>query len=161
ENVVGGSAIYFSYAASYFTPVRLVGAVGEDAPQLIFDALRGRPVDISGLETRKGSRTFRWHGSYVKDLNEAQTLKVDLNVLADHAPKIPPAFADSRYVFLANTHPALQQQMLGALPHAELAVADTMNLWIATEQAELRKLLKQIQGLVLNDAEARMLTDKK
>ncbi len=161
ENVIGGSAIYFSYAASFFTPVRLVGAVGEDAPQMIYDALKGRPVDISGLETRKGSKTFRWHGSYVKDLNEAQTVQVDLNILAEHAPKIPAAFRDSQYVFLANTHPLLQQEMLASLSGVQLVVADTMNLWITNEQAELRKLLGKIHGLVLNDGEARMLTGKK
>ncbi|MGA2497023.1 MAG: PfkB family carbohydrate kinase [Tepidisphaeraceae bacterium] len=161
ENVIGGSAIYFSYAASFFTPVRLVGAVGEDAPQMIYDALKGRPVDISGLETRKGSKTFRWHGSYVKDLNEAQTVQVDLNVLAERAPRIPAGFRDSQYVFLANTHPLLQQEMLASLSGVQLAVADTMNLWIANEQAELRKLLSKIHGLVLNDGEARMLTGKR
>ncbi len=161
EDVIGGSAIYFSYAASFFTPVRLVGAVGEDAPRMIYEALQSRPVDLSGLETRQGSKTFRWHGSYVRDMNEAQTVKVDLNVLAEHAPKIPAAFRDSRYVFLANTHPLLQQEMLASLSSVRLAVADTMNLWISNEQPELRKLLAKIHGLVLNDGEARMLTGRK
>src|SRR5215475_14119449 len=109
-DVAGGSAIYFSYAASFFTPVRLVGVVGEDAPKSFFDVFKGREVDTTGLETRKGSKTFRWHGSYVKDMNEAQTVEVDLNVLAERAPKIPEKFLDSKYVFLANTHPALQQE---------------------------------------------------
>ena len=103
----------------------------------------GRDVDTSGLETRKGSKTFRWHGSYVKDLNEAVTVEVDLNVLAErYPPKIPQNFLDSRYVFLANTHPARQQQMLASLSSAKLVVADTMNLWIQTERPELLKLLK-------------------
>lgn len=161
DAVIGGSAIYFSYAASFFGPVRLVGAVGEDCPKSFFKIFEGREVDLSGLETRKGSKTFRWHGSYLKDMNEAQTVKVDLNVLAEQGPKIPDAFLDSRYVFLANTHPVLQQQMLCCLKSPRLIVADTMNLWIQTEQAELRKLLKQIHGLVLNDGEARLLTEKK
>lgn len=161
DDVIGGSAIYFSYAASYFTPVRLVGVVGEDCPREFFKVFEGRDVDLGGLETRKGSKTFRWHGSYVKNMNEAVTVEVDLNVLAEQAPKIPEAFVDSRYVFLANTHPALQQQMLGCLKGSKLVVADTMNLWIQTERNELAKLLKQIHGLVLNDGEARLLTEKK
>ncbi|HEV2292388.1 MAG TPA: PfkB family carbohydrate kinase [Tepidisphaeraceae bacterium] len=161
EDVIGGSAIYFSYAASFFAPVRLVGVVGDDAPQKIFEVFDGREVDTGGLEVRKGSKTFRWHGSYVKDMNEAVTVEVDLNVLAERAPRIPENFKDSRYVFLANTHPALQQEMLCCLAAPKLIVADTMNLWIQTEQAELRKLLKSIHGLVLNDGEARLLTGKK
>ena len=161
EDVLGGSAIYFSYAASFFTPVRLVGVVGEDAPPSAFDVFQGRDVDTSGLEVRKGSKTFRWHGSFVKDMNEAVTVEVDLNVLAERAPAIPPRFLDSKYVFLANTHPALQQQMLASLSSPKLVVADTMNLWITTERVELLKLLKQIHGLVLNDGEARLLTEQK
>jgi len=161
ENVAGGSAIYFAYAASFFTPVRLVGVVGEDAPAGLFNVYAGREVDTTGLEVRKGSKTFRWHGSYVRDLNEAETVQVDLNVLAEQAPKIPEKFADSRYVFLANTHPVLQQQLLGNIKQPKLVVADTMNLWITTERQELLKLLKKIDGLVLNDGEARLLTEKK
>lgn len=161
ENVIGGSAIYFSYAASFFVPVRLVGAVGEDCPPPFLRVFDGRDVDTSGLEVRKGSRTFRWHGSYIRDLNEAQTVKVDLNVLAEQAPKIPEKFRDSRYVFLANTHPTLQQKMIEDLPNCRLVVADTMNLWIQNERNELCKLLKRIHGLVLNDGEARLLTEKK
>src|SRR5215210_6754958 len=161
EDVVGGSAIYFSYAASFFTPVRLVGVVGEDHPKNLLKTFEGRDVDTSGLEVRKGSKTFRWHGSYVENLNEAVTVEVDLNVLAEQAPKIPQNFLDSRYVFLANTHPVLQQQMLGSLTNARLVVADTMNLWIQTERPELLKLLSKIHGLVLNDGEARLLTEKK
>ncbi len=97
----------------------------------------------------------------MKDLNEAQTVEVDLNVLAEQAPRIPTAFLDSQYVFLANTHPALQQDMLSKLKGVKLAVADTMNLWITTEKPELLKLLRVIHGLVLNDGEARLLTEKK
>src|SRR3954449_4322525 len=161
DDVIGGSAVYFAYASSFFTPVRLVGVVGEDAPKSLFNVFEGRDVDAGGLEVRKGSKTFRWHGSYVKDLNEAVTVEVDLNVLAERAPKIPDKFLDSRYVFLANTHPVLQQQMAASLTKANLIVADTMNLWIQTERPELQKLLSKIHGLVLNDGEARLLTDKK
>ena len=161
DNVIGGSAIYFSYAASYFTPVRLVGAVGEDAPKELFNVFGEQEVDTSGLEVRKGSKTFRWHGSYVKDLNEAVSIQTDLNILAEAAPKIPDKFADSKYVFLANTHPALQQQMAKSLKSPKLIVADTMNLWINTARADLLKMLKMVHGLVLNDGEARLLTEKK
>ncbi len=158
ESVLGGSAVYFSYAASFFTPVRVVGVVGEDCPDGLLDIFEGRPVDTSGLETRKGSKTFRWHGSYVADMNAAETVEVDLNVLAERAPTIPEQYKDSQYVFLANTHPSLQAQMLGELKQRTLVVADTMNLWIQTTRPELLALLKQIDGLVLNDGEARLLT---
>src|SRR3954447_26579063 len=89
DDVLGGSAIYFSYAASFFTPVRLVGVVGEDCPPSMLDVFTDRDVETGGLEVRKGSKTFRWQGSYLKDMNEAVTVKVDLNVLAEQAPKIP------------------------------------------------------------------------
>ena len=161
EDAIGGSAVYFSFAARFFTPVRLVGVVGDDVPQSLLKVFNGYPIDTAGLEIRKGSKTFRWHGSYLQNMNEAVTVGVQLNVLAEQGPKIPPQFADSQYVFLANTHPALQQELLGRLPRRQLAVADTMNLWIANEQPELRKLLRQIDGLVLNDGEARMLTEEK
>ena len=161
DDVLGGSAVYFAYAASFFAPVRLVGAVGQDCPADVYRVFEGRDVDASGLETRSGSRTFRWHGSYVRDLNEAVTVNVDLNVLAEHAPTIPASFRDSRYVFLANTHPALQRQMLASVAAPRLVVADTMNLWIQTERPELCKLLSQVHGLVLNDAEARLLTGQR
>jgi sugar/nucleoside kinase (ribokinase family) len=110
---------------------------------------------------RKGSKTFRWHGSYVKDLNEAVSVQTDLNILAEAAPKIPEKFADSKYVFLANTHPVLQQQMACCLKGPKLIVADTMNLWIQTQREELSKLLTRIHGLVLNDGEAKLLTEEK
>ncbi len=161
DDVIGGSAIYFAYAASFFTPVRLVGAVGDDCPRSLLNVFEGRDVDTGGLEIRKGSKTFRWQGSYLKDMNEAVTVKVDLNVLAERAPKIPASFCDSKYIFLANTHPVLQQEMAGSLKSARLIVADTMNLWIQTDRKELCKLLSQIHGLVLNDGEARLLTEKK
>jgi sugar/nucleoside kinase (ribokinase family) len=160
EDVIGGSAVYFSYAASFFNPVRLVGVVGDDCPRKLLNVFENRDVDASGLEIRNGSKTFRWHGSYVQDMNQAVTVEVDLNVLAERAPKIPHNFLDSKYVFLANTHPVLQQEMLASLRSPRLIVADTMNLWIQTEQPELRKLLTKIHGLVLNDGEARLLTEE-
>jgi sugar/nucleoside kinase (ribokinase family) len=161
QEVIGGSAIYFAYAASFFAPVRLVGVVGEDCPRELLNVFQGRDVNTSGLEIRRGSKTFRWHGSYLKDMNEAVTVEVDLNVLAERAAKIPMEFLDSQYVFLANTHPVIQQETLATLKSPKLIVADTMNLWISTERQELTKLLGKIHGLVLNDGEARLLTEKK
>jgi sugar/nucleoside kinase (ribokinase family) len=160
DNVIGGSAIYFAYAASFFAPVRLVGVVGDDCPPHYFDIFKDRDVDLGGLEVRKGSKTFRWHGKYHDDMNQRDTVRVDLNVLAERAPKIPQNFFDSRYVFLANTHPALQQQMICCLDSPRLIVADTMDLWIETEHTELLKLLKQVHGLVMNDEEAKLLTSR-
>jgi len=161
DNVVGGSAVYFAYAASFFTPVRLVGVVGPDYPIDLKVLLAAQPVDTQGLEIRPGSKSFRWHGSYVADMNNAQTVTVDLNVLAEQAPKIPASYLDSTHVFLANTHPKLQQDMRASLKHAKLVVADTMNLWIDTSRKELLDTLKVIDGLVLNDGEAKLLTGEK
>jgi cytidine kinase len=161
ENVIGGSAVYFAYAASFFTPVRLVGVIGPDYPHDLKKLFADRNVDLSGLETRAGSKSFRWHGSYVENMNEAQTLSVDLNVLAEQAPKIPANFMDSKYVFLANTHPQLQAQFADSLKQRRLVVADTMNLWIETTRVDLLNLLKKVDGLVLNDGEARLLTGQK
>ncbi len=159
-NVLGGSAVYFSLAASLFTPVRIVGVVGEDFDFKMFDPLKQRHIDTSGVEVRKGSRTFRWHGKYVGAMNEAETVDVELNVLAERGPTIPAAFADSDFVFLANTHPALQREFAERMAKARLIVCDTMNLWIETEQVELRKTLAAVHGIVLNEGEARLLTQK-
>ncbi|HZN64329.1 MAG TPA: PfkB family carbohydrate kinase [Tepidisphaeraceae bacterium] len=161
ESVVGGSAVYFSYAASFFHPVRLVGAVGDDCPGELLNVFEGRDIDTDGLERRQGSKTFRWHGSYLENINEAMTVEVDLNVLAERAPKIPDHYRNSKYVFLANTHPALQMEMLCCLESPRLIVADTMNLWIQTQREELAKLLHKIHGLVLNDGEAKLLTGER
>lgn len=158
QDCLGGSAVYFSMAASYFGPVRFVGVVGEDCPFSLAEVFAGRPVDLAGLEIRRGSKTFRWGGTYSSDMNDRTTDHVELNVLAEAPPTIPQTFVDSPYIFLANTHPALQVQFLEKLPRRKLAVADTMNLWIENEPQELRKLLRQIDGLVLNDGEAKLLT---
>jgi len=158
ENCLGGSAVYFSMAGSFFSPVRFVGVVGEDCPFDLHAVFNGHPVDLSGLETRKGSKTFRWSGSYQDTMNDANTDNVQLNVLAESPPTIPAEFSDSQYVFLANTHPALQGQLLDQLKNPKLVVADTMNLWIENEPDALRSLLKRINALVLNETEARMFT---
>lgn len=158
ENVLGGSSIYFSLAAALFTPVRLVGVVGEDFDMRLLEPLAAKNVDIRGVEMRRGSRTFRWHGRYSGAMNEAQTVGVELNVLAEHAPTIPEAFADSPFVFLANTHPELQGKFARQLSSARLIVCDTMNLWIENERSALLRTLAAVHGLVLNEGEARLLT---
>ncbi|MFW6132294.1 MAG: PfkB family carbohydrate kinase [Planctomycetota bacterium] len=161
ENALGGSSVYFAYAASFFTPVRLVGVVGGDCPPDFLRPLEENPnIDLAGLEVRAGSETFRWHGRYHEDVNQRDTIEVDLNVLEEAGPKIPDAFLDSEYVFLANTHPALQMELLGQLTGPKLVVADTMDLWIRTEHEALTALLNKIDGFVLNDGEAKLLTEK-
>ena len=160
ENVLGGSCIYFAAAASFFGPVRLVGAVGDDFPDHFLDIFKHFEIDLSGLERRAGSKTFRWCGKYHENMNSRETLEVDLNVLAEALPPVPDHYRDSRHIFLANTHPAAQLELLASFPDRALAVADTMDLWIETERPTLLKLLKQIDGLVLNDSEAIMLTEQ-
>lgn len=157
ENCVGGSAVYFSMAASFFSPVRFVGVVGPDCPFDLAKVFADKQIDLRGLEVRKGSKTFRWQGSYQGQMNEAKTEGVELNVLAEQPPKVPKEFADSTFVFLANTHPALQQKLLEQITKPQFVVADTMNLWIENEYAELQKLLKKVDGLIINDGEARLL----
>lgn len=159
DEALGGSSVYFACAASFFTDVRLVGVVGEDCPEDFLKPLADNPrIDLAGLEVRAGSKTFRWHGRYHEDVNQRDTVHVDLNVLAEVGPAIPEPFRDSGYVFLANTHPDLQLEMLGQLAKPKLVVADTMDLWITTEHESLSRLLSHVDGLLLNDSEARLLT---
>lgn len=160
ENCLGGSAVYFSMAASFFTPVRFLGVVGADCPFDLREVFAGREVDLTGLEVRRGSKTFRWQGSYAGAMNEATTEGVELNVLAEAPPAMPAAYRDSRYVFLANTAPALQMELLGQLKGPKLVVADTMNLWIEHNREDLVRLMGRIDGMVLNEGEARMFTGR-
>jgi sugar/nucleoside kinase (ribokinase family) len=158
-DALGGSSIYFAYAASFFSPVRLVGVVGEDCPTDFLKPLLKNPqIDMAGLEIRKGSKTFRWHGKYHADVNNRDTVGVELNVLAERGPTIPEQFRDSKYVFLANTNPMLQMELLGQVTRPGLVVADTMDLWISTQRGALMKLLGRIDGIILNDSEAKLLT---
>ncbi len=157
ENVLGGSAVYFSYAASYFTPVRLVGAVGEDWPAEYTGLLQQRQIDTAGLRVIPGGKTFRWRGRYARNMNDRETIEVQLNVLAE-APVLPESFTRCPFLFLANGSTRTQLKVLDQCPGATLAVADTMDLWIRTEPDELRQLLQRIDGLVLNDSEAKLLT---
>jgi sugar/nucleoside kinase (ribokinase family) len=158
ENIIGGSAVYFSWAAAHFSKVRLVAVVGEDCPKSFDKAFQHPNIDIAGLERRAGSKTFRWSGRYDPTMNEATTTRVVLNVLAERAPTVPAKFRDSKIVFLAATHPALQMELLAQVNKPRLVVADTRDLWINQYRQELVASLKKVDGLVLNDLEARLMT---
>lgn len=157
ENVVGGAATYASIAASLLCPVRLVGVIGEDFPNLVMEDLAKRGVDTAGVEKAKG-KTFRWRGKYSKDLSSRETLDTQLNVFADFRPKIPAAFKSTPYVLLGNIHPALQLEVLAQIDKPKLVVADTMNFWITGEAKLLAEVMKKVDLLVINDEEARELT---
>ena len=160
ENCIGGSAVYFSMAASFFTPVRLVGVVGSDCPFDLAEVFADRDVDLTGLEVRRHSKTFRWKGTYGDNMNDRRTDYLELNVLAEAPPTVPAEYKDSRYVFLANTAPALQLQLLEQIEPGVFAAADTMNCWIENELDDLKRLLKKIGCLIINEDEARMLADE-
>jgi len=154
--VVGGSANYFSVAASFFSPVRLVAVIGEDFPAAHLDFLRGRGIDLAGLQRVPG-KTFRWVGEYGRDFNEARTLDTQLNVFAEFTPKIPEAYRDPEVVFLANIDPDLQRDVLAQVKRPALVALDTMNYWIAGKPDALRRTLALVDLLVINDAETRQL----
>ena len=160
EDCLGGSAVYFSMAASFFSPVRLVGVIGPDCPFDLTEVFAGRDVDLKGLEIRKNSKTFRWAGTYRENINERTTDKLELNVLAEEPPIVPDSYKDSRFIFLANTAPALQLQLLGQVDKPEFVAADTMDCWISGRPDDLKRLLKRIDCLIINEDEARMLAGR-
>lgn len=157
ESVLGGSATYFSYSASFYSPVRLVSVVGADFPKEHVDLLTRRRIDTAGLVKRQG-KTFAWSGKYEGDMNEAQTLDVALNVYGDFKPELPEAFRDSKFVFLANGSPDSQLSVLSQVKQPVFVMADTMNHWINTALDGLKQLLPKVDALVLNEGEARMLS---
>jgi sugar/nucleoside kinase (ribokinase family) len=160
DGVMGGSAAYFAAAASHLAPVRLVGLVGEDWPADHRAMLESFPgIDLAGLEIRPGGETFRWGGKYEENMNNRETLFTHLGVVEDTPPAVPDAFRDSRFVFLANSHPAVQRGMLESLPDRDIAVADTMDLWINVAHDDLLELCRRVDGIVLNDSEAELLTE--
>lgn len=159
DDVLGGSAVFFSYAASFFSPVRMIGAVGEDWPAAHTALLEGKGIDTSGLQTVAGGKTFRWRGRYLPNMNDRETIEVHLNVLDTFQPKLGDSHRDCRFLFLGNASPAVQLDVLNQAEKAELTVADTMDLWINIQRDELGELLKRIDGLVLNDAEAKLLAE--
>lgn len=160
KDCIGGSAVYFSMAAGLLSPVKFVGVIGDDCPFDLEEIFQDKAVDLNGLEVRQGSKTFRWQGTYEGDMNEAHTDAVQLNVLAEQPPVVPEDFRSCEYVFLANTAPALQMTLLDQLHDPAFVAADTMNLWIQTEHDDLKQLMKQIDLLVLNDGEAKLLTNQ-
>ena len=156
DDILGGSASYFAAAASYFAHPSLVAVVGEDFPEEHLAFLRGRGVDLGGLERVPG-RSFRWAGRYSEDMNHRTTLDTQLNVFVDFQPHLAPAQRDARYLFLANIHPSLQLDVLSQVKQPKFVAMDTMNLWIQTTPAELAKVLARVDLLVINDEEARLL----
>ena len=157
EDCLGGSAIYFSFAASFLSPVRFVGVIGADCPYELSEVFAGRDVDLAGLEVRPQSKTFRWTGTYHEDMDERTTDRLELNVLAEAPPKVPVSFRDSKFVFLANTAPLLQLELLEQIREPVFVAADTMNCWIQEHMKDLKKLLKKIDCLIINEDEARLL----
>jgi sugar/nucleoside kinase (ribokinase family) len=157
REALGGSATFFSYAASFFTGVRLLATVGEDFPREHLELLRGRGVDIASLQVSKG-RTFRWAGEYGYDLNEAKTLDTQLNVFADFKPVLAPELRRIPYLFLANIDPALQLDVLHQMDERPRLVAlDTMNFWIRGKREALGRVLAEVDVVTINDGEAREL----
>lgn len=157
ENCLGGSAVYFSMAASFFTPVRFIGAVGADCPFNLAEVFAGKDVDLAGLEVRDMSSTFRWKGSYHDTMNEAITEMTEMNVLAEEPPAVPDEYKDSEFVFLANTAPALQHELLEQIDNPRFVAADTMNCYIVGHLDGLKKLLGKINCLTINEDEAKAL----
>ncbi|HVY48925.1 MAG TPA: PfkB family carbohydrate kinase [Minicystis sp.] len=157
RDVVGGSATYSSFAASSFTNARVVAVVGDDFPHATLEAMQERGVDVRGVERASG-KTFRWAGRYDADLVHRTTLRTELNVFAEFAPKLPDAYRDSPVVLLGNIHPALQLDVLDQVRAPRFVAADTMNFWIEGERAAVDKMLRRIDTLVVNDEEARQLS---
>jgi sugar/nucleoside kinase (ribokinase family) len=157
ERVLGGSASFFAVAASFFCPVSLVGVVGEDFGDEQLAAFRGRPIDLEGLERMEG-KTFHWQGRYSRDLNSRETVCTDLNVFEFFQPKIPARYRRSEVVFLGNIDPVLQRQVLEQVERPRVVACDTMNFWIHGKPDELRRTLRQVQILLVNDQEARELS---
>ena len=156
ERVIGGSATYFSLAASYLSPVRLVSVVGRDFPKKTLEMLSGRGIDLAGLKVAEGD-TFHWKGYYEYDLNTAHTVSTDLNVFEEFAPVLPPAYRESRYVFLGNIDPKLQLDILSQVREPKIVALDTMNFWIDKSPQLLREVIRSVDIVVINEAEIREL----
>lgn len=161
ENILGGSATHFSYAASFFSSgVQVVGVVGDDWQDEHTKLLTDRGIDTSGIEIQEGGKTFRWTGKYHSNMNDRDTLEVHLNVLENFSPDLSDEAKRCPFVFLANGSPSTQLKVLEQMTGPQLVVADTMDLWIEIERDELKKLMQRIDGLVLNDSEAKLLTEE-
>ena len=159
ERCLGGAATYFSLAASYFTDVRVIAVVGEDFGSRQLAVFNARGIDTQGIE-RAAGKSFFWEGSYLENLNEAKTHATELNVFGAFEPKIPEAYRDSEFLFLANIDPVLQRRVREAMPNARLVAGDTMNYWIKDHRAALLEVLKGLDILLINDTETKMLAGK-
>jgi len=157
ENVLGGSATYFSTSASFFSDVSLVAVVGDDFPEEHLKFLRSRNINLDGLQKIPG-KTFHWSGKYGYDLNEAQTLDTQLNVLMDFKPELPAAYRNTELLFLANIDPELQLQVLDQVKKPRLTACDSMNFWISSKPEVLKEVMKRVDIVLINEGEARMLT---
>lgn len=156
DHCLGGAATHFALAASYFTPVRVIGVVGKDFTAEHEAVFTKRGIDTRGIERADGL-SFNWTGSYSGNMDEAKTLGTDLNVFATFEPKIPAEYKDSEYLFLANIDPVLQARVRSEMPNARKVCGDTMNYWITGHRENLGKVLRELDVLLINDGEARML----
>jgi sugar/nucleoside kinase (ribokinase family) len=154
---LGGSAAYFALGASFFTPVRVVGVVGQDFPEEHLELFLQRGIDLEGLKREKGD-TFHWRGRYHEDVNVRDTLELHLNVLSNFVPQLPDRYRDAEYVFLGNIDPVMQIEVLNQIRKLKLVACDTMDHWIRESAQDLRKVLRRIEMLVINDSEARLLS---
>ena len=158
DKILGGAATYFSLAASFFTPVRVVAVVGEDFTENEEQVFHARKIDISGIAREKG-KSFFWAGEYGENVNEAKTLDTQLGVFGNFNPQIPEKFKDTQYLFLANIDPVLQLNVRRQMNHAKFVGGDTMNYWINGHRENLKETLKHVHALLINDTEAKMLAD--
>ncbi len=155
--LLGGSASHAAVAASFFSPVKLVGVVGDDFPKRYIQLYRRHKIDLEGLQRLPG-KTFHWSGEYEENMNHRRTLLTELGVFETFTPTLPKAYQESQFVLLANIAPALQHHVLNQMKRPRLVVADTMDLWLNIALPDVLKLLKRIDGFVLNDSEAYQLT---
>lgn len=157
KEVVGGSATYASFAASFFCKPGIVAVVGGDFPQEHLSLLEKRGISLEGLKIEKEGKTFRWEGSYKFDMNEAKTFRTELNVLESFKPQLPQEYRKVQYIFLGNIDPELQLDVLSQMETPKFVVADTMNFWIEHKKKELKRVISKIDLFLLNDGEAREL----
>ncbi|MDA9119330.1 PfkB family carbohydrate kinase [Opitutales bacterium] len=158
ERILGGAASYCSFAASYYTQVRMVGVVGNDFGESDLDRLRARGIDLEGVKKDDSGPTFFWKGKYHENFNRRDTLDIQLNVFEKFRPDLPESYKDSSFVLLGNIHPALQMHVLDQLAGNSFVLADTIDLWIETERTSLLSLIKKVSLFVINDSEAEELT---
>ena len=157
DNALGGSAVYFSVSASYFTDVGVVAVIGRDFPEDHLNFLKSKRIDLRGLK-RESGLTFHWKGRYSGDLNEAETIDTRLNVFEDFRPYIPEEYRESSFVFLANIDPELQLNVLEQVKRPKLTICDTMNFWIEGKLEQLKKIIKRVDILIINEGEVRQLS---